>query len=101
KDVGKTEKQRKADALRLEIVRELVEVELPGGIVGIGTDDYVSLFIYIEVTDSPAFDVVESAGGFDRPDLISLGLDGWRIAGHRHDQSLIISKAACTEILNA
>src|SRR5688500_9644247 len=61
-DVREPEKEGQANALSLEVVRELEEVELAGRIVGIRTDDDVSFVVDVEIAYSPALDVVEVPG---------------------------------------
>src|SRR5687767_12998873 len=87
-DVGESEQQRQADALRLEVVREIEKVELTRRVVRIGPDHDVALFIDVEVTDAPPLDVVEGAGGVDRPFFLTARVRHRRSAGHRHAESL-------------
>ncbi len=68
-DVGEAQQHRQSDALLLEILRELEQVELAAAFILVGTHDDVSLLVDVEEAGAPALDVVERAGFLDGPRL--------------------------------
>src|SRR5215210_4739743 len=94
-DVGKPQEQREAHPLRLQVVGQLEQIELPVRLLPVRSYDYMTSLVDVEKADPPPFDVVKSAGRFNRPRLDDLGRGrGMRVfrrrrnAGTGHDTIL-------------
>src|SRR5690554_3894820 len=64
-NVRETDEQRKIEAPRLEVERELVEIDAPLGLA-VGADLDVTLVVDSKIGLAPTFDLVTLDGVFDR-----------------------------------
>jgi hypothetical protein len=79
--VGEAEQHRQVHALLLQVVRQVVEVQLPVGMRLVGAHDHVAGLVDVEEAGAPALDVVERARVRDRPGGLRLGGRGGRRGG--------------------
>ena len=65
--VREPQQHRHCDALRLEVLRQLEQIDLSVGVLAVGPHDDVALRVDIEIPAPPPFDIVKRAGVFDGP----------------------------------
>src|SRR5688500_15243813 len=84
-DVREAQEDRELDPLLLEIVRELVQVQLPIRMIGVRPDDYVTALVDVEEPGAPAVDVVERLRGLDGPASRRVGRYGFCVRRHQDE----------------
>ncbi len=91
--VGESQQKRQPNPLRLEVARQLEQIELAVGLSAIRTHDDMPRGVHIEESDSPPLHVVQLPGVFNRPDLLVGSFRGFLVVsscGHRS-----VSKREC------
>ena len=69
-DVGEPEQHGERDALRFEISREFVEVERAVGALLVRANNDMPLFVDVEETVAPTFDIIKRTCGGNRPSAL-------------------------------
>src|SRR5829696_5082764 len=88
-DVGEPEQHGERDTLLLEIARQIVEAEVPLGVLFIRTHDHVAALVDVEESGAPALNVVERARLLRVPSRLGSRSSGGRLDSiSRHPQKI-------------